>query len=85
MKKSGIAGWGIRPVSANIPNATVKITANTAEGMFKSCAWPIELEELLECDLFEQTVIHSRKSEIGNDSRLVEGKASGANRKEGPA
>jgi hypothetical protein len=43
MKKSGMAGWGMRPVSAKIPNVIVKTTANTADGMFKSWAWPIEL------------------------------------------
>jgi hypothetical protein len=72
-------------VSAKIPNAIVKMTANTAEGMFKSCACPIELENLLECGLFEHMVKHSRKPEIGDDGRLVKGKTSGANREEGPA
>lgn len=43
MKKSGMAGWGMRPVSANTPKARVKITANAADGMLRSCAWPIEL------------------------------------------
>lgn len=45
MKNSGMAGWGMRPVSANIPKVIVKITANTADGMFKSRASPIELRD----------------------------------------
>jgi hypothetical protein len=30
-------------------------------------------------------IMHSRKPEIGDDGRLVEGKTSGPNREEGPA
>jgi hypothetical protein len=44
MNPSGIEGWGIRPVSANIPNEIVSMTLNTADGMFRSCALAMDLD-----------------------------------------
>lgn len=41
---SGIAGWGIRPVSAKIPNPTVRRTAKIAVGILSRSDVPMDLE-----------------------------------------
>jgi cytidylate kinase len=43
MTPSGIAGCGMRTVSAKIPKAMVRTTAKIAGGMFRSWAFAIDL------------------------------------------
>ena len=47
MKPSGIAGWGMRPVFAKMPNIMVRIMAKMAAGILRSWDCAIELREMV--------------------------------------
>jgi hypothetical protein len=48
MNPSGIEGCGMCPVLAKMPNAIVRMIENTAAGMFRSCAFAMDLCEWCE-------------------------------------